>query len=190
MNCSWERFESDKTWARYLYERKLKVWTRENVLFDQCSLWIMNSWTRSPENLWSINNQFDTQLCTRGYQVITSWLNVFCKMNEAKFYKSKKMSITKIYRLGLIIQITTWVSPLPFEKYEKRMLAKLFYQNGKILANMLNSKSDCQMFSKFPERFFILLIGKKIFRLKCKYLLSCQEEHTFSVYMAGLISFC
>ena len=96
-------------------------------------------------------------------------------MNEATFYKSKKMSITKIYRLGLIIQITTWVSPLPFEKYEKRMLAKLFYQHGKILANMLNSNSDCQIFSKFTEIFFILLIGKKIFRVKCKYLLSCQD---------------
>ena len=41
------------------------------------------------------------------------------------------MSITEIYRPGLIIQITTRVSPSPFEKYEKRMLAKLFYQHGK-----------------------------------------------------------
>ena len=76
-------------------------------------------------------------------------------MNESKYYKArKKMPFTEIYRLDLIIKKPTLVSPSPSEKYEKRMLAKLFYQHGK------NTCKYVRMFPKYTERFSILLIGK------------------------------
>ena len=114
------------------------VWTREHFLFDQFSLWILNSkrWKSWIDKFWQPARS------PLGHHQASEY--ILQDMNEAKFYKSKKRSITKIYRPGLIIQITTWVSPLPFEKYEKRMLAKLFYQHGKMLANMFNFTSDCQ----------------------------------------------
>ena len=56
-----------------------------------------------------------------------NYVDIFCKMNESKYYKArKKMPITEIYRLDLIIKKPTLVSPSPSEKYEKRMLAEIF----------------------------------------------------------------
>ena len=132
-------------WVR---ENLIKIFVWKETLSEQENIFcLINShygyWTASGENLGSIN--FDNR---PGHHWVTSHHQaseyILQDMNEAKFYKSKKRSITKIYRPDLIIQITTWVSPLPFEKYEKRMLAKLFYQHGKMLANMFNFTSDCQ----------------------------------------------
>ena len=100
----------------------------------------------------------------------------FAKWMKQHFIKAKRCQLLKFIDLAWLSKLRPGSHLYLLRNMRNGCWQNYFISMEKCLQICSILLQTVRMFSKFTERFFILVIAKKIFRLKCKYLSSCQEE--------------